>query len=108
MSIPKSVTASLPSASSRRLKAGSVQARTTISAPREGCHESSVSRPRRILLTEADPVEPLLRQAIEAVPQLLGVGELATNAFDHAFFAADIVRSSPMSGRIHARYVHCV
>jgi hypothetical protein len=48
MSMPKSATASVPSASNRRLNAGSVQARATTSAPREGRQESSVSRPRRI------------------------------------------------------------
>ena len=48
MSMPKSATAALPSASRRFLNAGSTQARATISAPREGSQESSVSRPRRI------------------------------------------------------------
>src|SRR5262249_60797899 len=46
----------------------------------------------KIDLAEANPIEPLLRQTVEAITELLGIGELAATPFDDALLAADVER----------------
>src|SRR5262249_44247955 len=50
-----------------------------------------------VLLAETNPVELLLRIAVEAVAQLFRIVELAADALDHALLAADIKRRPPMT-----------
>src|SRR5262245_42475969 len=53
-----------------------------------------------VLLLKADPVQPLRRQAVAAVGALLGVGEGAQHALDHAALAADVMRRTDVTRRV--------
>src|SRR5262245_2491301 len=60
----------------------------------------------KIDLAEANPIEPLLRQTVEAITELLGIGELAATPFDDALLAADVERRAPVPRRIHPCHAH--
>src|SRR5262249_28262383 len=74
----------------------------------DGVGDISVVVGPKIDLAEADPIEPLLRQTVEAIAELLGICELAAKPFDDALLAADIKRRAPVPGRICCRHAHRV
>src|SRR6185295_7258750 len=59
-----------------------------------------------LLLDEAHAIERAGRQTIAAEGQLLGIGETAADAFDHAGLAADVVGRAQMAWRIGAPHGH--
>ena len=59
-------------------------------------------------LADAHAVERALGQAVEAVGELLGIGELAAQPLDHAGAAARIDRHAAMAGRVRGDDAHRV